>query len=154
MGWIEPRLTFGGDRYGPDIQFGGRFGYDMRLETRAPVAVFFDADVRVHPKPVRVPASETFSYQFHEGRWAYGPGVLARMPFGKFSPLAAGGVYYTDGVYWGSNRPPADGFVGWAEGGFQWAWNEWASWGLSWQYLPLPETSSGRLMLRFGFRFE
>jgi hypothetical protein len=146
---IEPRISTG-----QDFQLGLRAGYGWRTWEGFSGSLFLDGEVRPFPDEVRLRSSPTFSYQYQEVRWSFGPGVSAGYDFSEgFTGTASLGLGYTDGVYWGSNRPPRHGWIGWAEGGFRQTLSERAYWGMALQYRPLPGIFPARVLLQFGFNF-
>src|SRR5690606_14567084 len=73
---IEPRASFFTD----DFQFGGRVGGESRALNALPVALFADFEFRPYGRATRVRTSPSFSYQFREHRYTFGPGALVSLP--------------------------------------------------------------------------
>jgi hypothetical protein len=147
---IEPRLAVGSD-----FQAGIRAGAGGFLPNGSLVIGFLDAELRPFAHAVRVRESPTFSYQYREIRFGIGPGVSWAHPLGNgFAATISAGVLYSDGTYWGSNRDPASGWVGWLDGGFRYMLTDDSYCGLEYQYHPLPGISPSRVLLQYGWRFR
>ena len=146
---LEPRISVG-----EDFQFGLRTGYGIHSWAGRHVALFMDGEVRPYGMSVTIPASPTFSYRYQETRWSVGPGVSGALDLWEsYSLSAALGVTYSEAVFWGSNRKPEAGWIGWGELGFRYRWNKFAYWGMAFQVLPLPEIFPARVLLQLGFEF-
>jgi len=148
--FFEPRVSTG-----TDIQVGLRAGIGGVSVPKGDLAVFLDAAVRPFPRAVRVRESETFSNQYREVRFGFGPGVAWIVPLeGDWSGMIGAGAAYSDGHYRGTNRDPASGWFGWAESGVRYSTDGSYYWGAAFQYHPLPGISAGRVLLQMGWRFR
>jgi hypothetical protein len=145
---LEPRISVG-----EDFQLGLRSGWALRTWEGFHGAAFLDGEVRPIPEAVRITSSSTFSYQYRETRWSIGPGFAVGRDFSEsLAGFAGAGMAFSDAFYWGSNRAPRQGWIGWGEAGFHHT-GGWIYWGAALQYRPLPEISPWRVLLQIGIHF-
>ena len=137
-----------------DFEIGGRFGFEP-LHGRVPLNLFFDFDARPYRRAVRVRESSTLEYQFQENRFTSSLGVATRIPVRKGSDAywtLATGLGWSLGTYSGAYRDAEVTFPAWVETGIRFRTGSHSYLGLAYQYFPLPDVLSHRVLLQWGMR--